>query len=126
MPLIIQNTTQDMLRLSPDEIMYIQSDGNYCQLWLYGCEAPVQLWVSLKAVSEMIDMQMRGLPSVFVRIGKQHVLNISYIHRIDLKKNLLTMWRKGMDKPVVLDAISHKALSALADGLSKNMHDAIQ
>lgn len=87
--IIIQNTTQDLLRLSPDEIMYIQSDGNYCQLWLYGREEPVQLWISLKAVSGLIDV----------------------------KKDKLTLWRKGMDMPIVLDGISHKALSALADGL---------
>lgn len=116
-PIIIQNTTQDLLRLSPDEIMFIQSDGNYCQLWLYGREEPVQLWISLKAVSGLIDVQMRGLLPMFVRIGKQHVLNISYIHRIDTKKDKLTLWRKGMDMPIVLDGISHKALAALADGL---------
>lgn len=37
--------------------------------------------------------------------------------RIDTKKDKLTLWRKGMDMPIVLDGISHKALSALADGL---------
>ena len=116
-PIIIQNTTQDLLRLSSDEIMYIQSDGNYCQMWLYEHSDPIQLWVSLKAVSEMIDVQMKGEAPVFVRIGKQHVLNLGYINRIDTKKDTLTLWRKGMETPVILDGISHKALSALADKL---------
>lgn len=116
-PIIIQNTTQDLLRLSSDEIMYIQSDGNYCQLWLYEHNEPIQLWVSLKAVSEMIDEQMRGEAPMFVRIGKQHVLNLGYINRIDTKKDTVTLWRKGMEAPVVLYGVSHKALSALTDRL---------
>lgn len=118
-PIIIQNTTQDLLRLSSDEIMYIQSDGNYCQLWLYEHNEPIQLWVSLKAVSEMIDEQMRGEAPMFVRIGKQHVLNLGYINRIDTKKDTVTLWRKGMEAPVVLNGVSHKALSALTDRLLK-------
>lgn len=116
-PIIIQNTTQDLLRLSSDEIMYIQSDGNYCQLWLYEHNEPIQLWVSLKAVSEMIDEQMRGEAPMFVRIGKQHVLNLGYINRIDTKKDTVTLWRKGMEAPVVLYGVSHKALSALTGRL---------
>lgn len=34
--LTTQNTKQDLLLLSPDEILYIKSDGNYCSMLLYG------------------------------------------------------------------------------------------
>ncbi len=122
-PLIIQNTTQDLLRLSPDEIMYIKSDGNYSQLWLYGHDEPVQLWMSLAAIADSIRVQMQGVARMFVRIGKQHVLNISYIHRIDTKKNALTLWRRGMNEPVILKSISHKALQDLTEGLLNDGKD---
>ncbi len=112
-PLIIQNANQDMLLLSPDEIMYIKSDGNYSQLWLYGQDKFVQLWMSLTAIADSIKEQMEGVARIFVRIGKQHVLNINYIHRIDTRKDKLTLWRKGMDEPIVL-SISHKALQKLS------------
>lgn len=121
-PLIIQNATQDLLRLLPDEIMYIKSDGNYSKLWLYGHEKPVQLWMSLTAIADFIGKQMEGVAQLFVRIGKQHVLNIGYIHRIDTKKNTLTLWRRGMDDPIVL-SISHQALQKLTAELLNNGKD---
>lgn len=117
--LIIHNANQDLLLLSPDEIMYITSDGNYSQLWLYGQDKSVQLWTSLKTIADSINDQMEGVAQIFVRIGKQHVLNVNYIHRIDTKKDSLALWRKGMDGPIVL-SISHQALQKLTAELLKD------
>lgn len=115
--LTIQNSKQDLLLLSPEEILYIKSDGNYCSMLLYGRTEPIELWENLKNLLETIDSQMRKAFPKLVRIGKQYILNIDYINRIDTKKDTITLWRKGMNEPVVLDGISHKALLALTNAL---------
>lgn len=116
--LIIQNGGTDMLRLTFDEILYIRSDGNYCVMTLSSGEE-VQLWMNLKAITDTIDEQMREQQVVFVRVGKQYVLNLHYISRIDTKKDELTLWRKELPNKIVLDSISHKALSLLEEGIKQ-------
>ena len=55
--LIIQNGSTEMMRLAFDEILYIRSDGNYCVMTLSNGEE-IQLWMNLKAITELIDQQM--------------------------------------------------------------------
>lgn len=93
--LIIQNTTQDLLRLSPDEIMYIKSDGNYSQLWLYGHDDSVQLWMSLTAISDSIKVQMQGVVRMFVRIGKQLARGTGRVGFVAVTKN---GWQMGVSQ----------------------------
>ena len=116
--LIIQNGGADLIRLTFDEILYIRSDGNYCVLTLASNEE-IQLWMNLKAVTDLIDQQMRQQQIVFVRVGKQYVLNLHYICRIDTRKDQLTLWRKEMSEKIILDTISHKALTLLEDGIKQ-------
>ena len=91
-----------MMRLAFDEILYIRSDGNYCVMTLSNGEE-IQLWMNLKAITELIDQQMRQQEIVFVRVGKQYVLNLHYISRIDTKKDQLSLWRKELSQKIVLD-----------------------
>ena len=116
--LTIQNGGTELFRLAFDEILYIRSDGNYCVMTLSDGEE-IQLWMNLKAITDLIDQQMRQQQVVFVRVGKQYVLNLHYISRIDTKKNQLTLWRKDLARKTVLGEISHKALSLLEEGIKQ-------
>ena len=58
----------------------------------------IQLWMNLKAITELIDQQMRQQEIIFVRVGKQYVLNLHYISRIDTKKDQLSLWRKELSQ----------------------------
>lgn len=115
--IVIQNSSHELLRLRPDEIIYIKSDGNYSDMWLYGRDKAVEIWDSLADLSKLLDDEMRDVYPVFVRTGKQHILNIDYIHRIDTKNDTLTLWRKGMGEPIILRGLSHKALQNLSTGI---------
>ncbi len=77
----------------------------------------------LKAITELIDQQMRQQEIVFVRVGKQYVLNLHYISRIDTKKDQLSLWRKELSQKIVLDSISHKALQLLEEGLKQKQNE---
>lgn len=114
----IQNGSNELLLLTADEILFIRSDGNYCVMTLSDGEE-VQLWISLKSISELIDEQMRQQQPVFVRVGKQYVINLHYICCIDTRKDCLTLWRRGLYRKIGLDTISHNALSMLEEGIKQ-------
>ncbi|WP_449021787.1 LytTR family transcriptional regulator DNA-binding domain-containing protein [Prevotella jejuni] len=120
--LIIQNGSTEMMQLAFDEILYIRSDGNYCVMTLSNGEE-LQLWMNLKAITELIDQQMRQQEIVFVRVGKQYVLNLHYICRIDTKKDQLSLWRKEIPQKIVLNSISHKALQLLEEGIKQKQNE---
>lgn len=115
--LIIQNGATDLLRLETDEILCVRSDGNYCIMKLSNGEE-VQLWMNLLDITRCIDRQLREVKSVFVRTGRQYILNIDYIFDIDTKRDQLTLWRKDIH-PIVINEISHEALTRLATELKK-------
>lgn len=114
---MIDNKSDGLIRLSPDEIMYIKSDGNYCLVRLYGCEKSIQIWESLKDMEGLIREQMRAERPRLVRTGKQYVLNIDYISNINTSKDTLSLWRKGMAEPIIIKELSHKALVSLSSAL---------
>ncbi len=58
--------------------------------------------MNLKAITELIDQQMRQQEIVFVRVGKQYVLNLHYISRIDTKKDQLSYGGKTIKRGNVL------------------------
>ena len=111
-----------MMRLAFDEILYIRSDGNYCVMTLSNGEE-LQIMDEPKTITELIDQQMRQQEIVFVRVGKQYVLNLHYICRIDTKKDQLSLWRKEIPQKIVLNSISHKALQLLEEGIKQKQNE---
>lgn len=115
--LVIDNRTDGLVRLSPDEIMYIKSDGNYSLVKLHGRAEVLHLWVSLRDMEQLIGEQMRTERPRLVRTGKQFVLNIDYISNINTSRDRLSLWRKGMAEPIVITELSHKVLVSLKEAL---------
>lgn len=116
--LIIQNGATDQLRLEAGEILCIHADGNYCMMTLSDGRE-MQLWMNLLEVTRLIDEQMKNEQAVFVRTGRQYILNLHYISRIDTKKDELTLWRKDITAPILIKTISHEALTKLSKGIKE-------
>lgn len=115
--LVIDNKSDGLIRVSPNEIMYIKSDGNYCLVRLYGRDKSIQIWESLKNIEGLIKEQMRAERPCLVRTGKQYILNIDYISNINTSKDTLSLWRKEMVEPIIIKELSHKALVNLSNAL---------
>lgn len=115
--LVIDNKSDGLIRVLPNEIMYIKSDGNYCLVRLYGRDKSIQIWESLKNIEGLIKEQMRAERPCLVRTGKQYILNIDYISNINTSKDTLSLWRKEMVEPIIIKELSHKALVNLSNAL---------
>lgn len=80
--LILQNTGSELLKVRPSDILYVESDGNYCRMILTGGFSQ-QLWFSRKKFISAISSQMKSERPVFVVVGRSWIINMNYIYRIN-------------------------------------------
>ena len=87
---LIISTSIDLVRIAPDKIVYIASDGNYSTLVQADNEVRM-LSYQLGQIEKMISSQFGSEGNVFIRIGKSLIINRSYIYYINIAKQKLTL-----------------------------------
>lgn len=87
---LIISTVNDLLRVRHDNIVYINSDGNYSQLMLEDGDKRV-LTIQLGQIEKLIDEQLGQYKSRFIRIGRSLIVNRSYIFYIHMSRQLLVL-----------------------------------
>ena len=88
-PLIIP-TSIDLVRIAPERIVYISSDGNYSTLVQADGEMRM-LSFQLGQIEKMIADQLGREGNTFIRIGKSLIINRSYIYYINVPKQKLVL-----------------------------------
>ena len=87
---LIISTTTDLLRIDFRHILYMQSDGNYCTLFLIGGMMRL-VTCQLGQVEKMIAAQLSDNANNFVRIGRSLIINRNYVYHISVAKQQLTL-----------------------------------
>ena len=87
---LIISTANDLVRVAPDKIVYISSDGNYCNLMLTDNETRL-LSVQLGQVETMIHDQLGTEGLLFIRIGRGLIINRNYIYYINIQSQKLIL-----------------------------------
>lgn len=87
---LIVTTSNDLVRIAPDRIVYISSDGNYSTLVQADGEMRM-LSYQLGQIEKMIAMQLGAEGNMFIRIGKSLIINRSYIYYINVPKQKLIL-----------------------------------
>lgn len=87
---LIISTSIDLVRIAPDRIVYIASDGNYSTLVQTDNEVRL-LSYQLGQIEKMISQQLGNEGNDFIRIGKSLIINRSYIYYINIPKQKLTL-----------------------------------
>ena len=87
---LIISTSVDLVRIAPERIVYISSDGNYSTLIQADGETRM-LSYQLGQIEKMIASQLGSDGNVFIRIGKSLIINRSYIYYINITKQKLTL-----------------------------------
>ena len=75
---LVISTSIDLVRISPDNIVYIASDGNYSTLVQTDNEVRM-LSYQLGQIEKMISTQLGSDGNIFIRIGKSLIINRSFI-----------------------------------------------
>lgn len=87
---LIISTSNDLVRIAPDRIVYISSDGNYSTLIQADGDIRMPSF-QLGQIEKMIASQLGVEGNIFIRIGKSLIINRSYIYYINVPKQKLVL-----------------------------------
>ena len=87
---LIFSTTNELIRIYPERIVYISSDGNYSVMVLHD-KTEHLFSFNLSHFQQILEEQMKAEASVFIRIGKSLIINQRYIYKINIGKQTLVM-----------------------------------
>lgn len=91
---ILQNS-QKLYRLATDDILYVSASGNYSDIYLIN--GKIIRWTStITSISDMLGKQCH-VGDVFVRLGRNLLINMNYLFYINLSSNSLKLMNKNMD-----------------------------
>ena len=102
--LIISNANE-LVRVRPGRIVYVESDGNYSTMVLHDKTEHV-FTMNLAHFQQMIEEQLGKEAMTFIRIGKQLIVNRAYIFKINPNKQQLIM--SDMDVNIAFDLQASK------------------
>ena len=108
--LIISNTNE-LVRVKPERVVYVESDGNYSTMVLHDMTKHV-FTMNLAHCQELIERQLGKEAETFIRIGKQLIINRAYIYKINVNKQTLVMSDMVLNQAFTLQA-SKEALRQL-------------
>ena len=109
--LIFSNSGTELLKVRPEDIVYIEADGNYCRMYLRG-GFEQQLWFNRQRFISIISKQLRDEKPTFIVVGRSYIINLAYIFRINPVQSELTLFDSSKPKQISLHA-SQEALNKL-------------
>lgn len=113
---LIISTSNDLLRVAANHILYISSDGNYCNFFQTGGEMRLVTF-QLGQLERMIADQLSDASKNFVRIGKSLIINLNYVYYIHVPKQQLILVDAQQNRYTL--SASKEALKALKELIEK-------
>ena len=87
---IVISKSTELVRIPLDSLMYVEADGNYSKIVTKdGRERLVLL--QLGQVEDLIAEQIDEFEGEILRLGRKYIINLNYIHVIDVSKQLLVI-----------------------------------
>lgn len=108
--LIITNSNE-LVRVKPERVVYVKSDGNYSTMVLHDKTEQV-FTMNLAQCQQLMEEQLGKDAMTFIRIGKQLIVNRAYIFKINVNKQQLIMSNAEVNQAFTLQA-SKEALKQL-------------
>lgn len=102
--LIISNSNE-LVRVKPERIVYVVSDGNYSTMVLHDKTEQV-FTMNLAHFQQMIEEQLGRDAMTFIRIGKKLIVNRAHIFKINPNKQQLIM--SNLDVNIAFDLQASK------------------
>lgn len=115
---LVISTSIDLVRIAPEKIVYVASDGNYSTLVQTDNEVRM-LSYQLGQIERMISSQLGSDGNIFIRIGKSLIINRLYIYYINIPKQKLILSDIASFSHTV--TASKEALKQLKELLEKNI-----
>ena len=82
------NSRDCLIRLDISKIVFFEGDGNYTKIITMDKQLNC-LTMNLSRMEEVLADQLGESAKCFMRIGKRYIVNMNFIHRIDILKQKL-------------------------------------
>lgn len=113
MKTLLFNSRDELIILKQSDIVFFEADANYTNIVL-GSGRKHLIGMNLLSMQELLEKQLGVEASVFVRIGRALIIQMKYVHKIDLPKQKITMMAIDGTRFFELNA-SKEALKKIKD-----------
>ena len=119
---IIISNTNELVRVKPERVVYVESDGNCSTMVLHDKTEHV-FTMNLAHCQQLIEKQLGKDAEIFIRIGKQLIINRGYIFKININRQQLVMADMALNEAFTLQASKEalKQLKAYLESLTKEV-----
>lgn len=93
---LVITSVNELVRIRPDRVVYITSDGNYSVVTFHDRTEQVFSF-NLLHMQRLIERQLQEEAARFIRIGKSLIINRDYIYKINPSKQQLVMADTALD-----------------------------
>ena len=114
---IIISNQNELVRMQPERVIYVASDGNYSTFFMHDKSEQV-FTMNLARSMEELERQLGREAQTFIRIGKSLIVNRTYIYRVNVQRQQLVLSDMTTNQAFTLSA-SKEALRQLKDLLEK-------
>ena len=84
------NSRDEFFRLDINKIVYFESDGNYTHIILSNKMRAI-VCMNLAQMRELLINSLKDKATTFARIGKRHIINLTYVYQIAILKQKLVL-----------------------------------
>lgn len=84
------NSRDELLRLDINKIVFFEGDGNYTNI-VSANKLKGVVCMNLARIQDILNEKLREHAIIFARVGKRFIVNLNYIHSINLTKQTLTL-----------------------------------
>lgn len=106
------NSRDEFFRVDITKIVYFESDGNYTNIFLTN-KMKATVCINLVQMQSILSRSLREAAGIFARIGKRHIVNLTYVYQIAILRQRLILSDGGNFEYQI--AISKDALKKLRD-----------
>lgn len=108
------NSRDELFRMDISKIVYFEAEGNYTN-FVMSDKVKGAVCMNLSEMQKQLTDSLRESASIFARVGKRHIVNLTYVYQISVLRQKLVL----SDGEVFAYAlnISKEALKALKDML---------
>lgn len=84
------NSRDEFFRVDITKIVYFESDGNYTNIMLSN-RMKATICMNLAQMQSILGESLREAAAVFARVGKRHIINLSYVYQIAILRQKLIL-----------------------------------
>lgn len=111
--LVYFTTRDELIRVSLNDVIYFESNGNYIKMVSVG-NIVTNLLTSMTSLGEVFNAMKSPQ---FIKVGKSHYINKEYLYKINILRKQLLL--RGLpDQPLISVPVSKESLRELKHKIS--------